>query len=222
MTKPIFCIPKTPDKPLYRWLLGFFMIAIIALGWKYPLLGFAVPVAMITGITGGLFRGRYVCGNICPRGSFYDTFFSYFGGSRPIPPIYKSLVFRWGIMVLLMGFMTWRIAANPSDWRHWGMVFWSICLITTAMGVTLGMIYRTRTWCAFCPVGTLAGVIGERKYRLRISQKCRQCGICEQACPMELSIARYKNEGETPNRDCIKCSSCMKKCPTGALSWPGG
>jgi len=79
------------DKPLHRWLLALFMVTVILFGWKFPLLGFAVPVAMLTGMTGGFFRGRYVCGNICPRGSFYDTLFSFFPEAvlfRPlsIPP----------------------------------------------------------------------------------------------------------------------------------------
>jgi len=59
-----------PSQPLYRWLLAIFMLTVIAVGWKYPLLGFAVPIAMLTGMAGGLFRGRYACGNICPMAVF--------------------------------------------------------------------------------------------------------------------------------------------------------
>lgn len=210
----------TATKPVYRWFLGLFMLSVIAIGWKYPLLGFAVPVAMLTGILGGFFRGRYVCGNFCPRGSFYDTIFSYFGGSRPVPGFFLSPLFRWVVMAVLMGFMTWRIAQNPGEWRHWGTVFWSMCLITTAVGIPLGMRYRSRSWCSFCPVGTMAAAIGGAKYRLEIAHDCRQCGICEKQCPMGLSIAEHRDSGALPHRDCIKCSSCVDACPRGALDWP--
>ena len=209
-----------PAKPLYRWLLGLFMILVIAVGWHYPAMGFAVPVAMVTGMAGGLFRGRYACGNICPRGSFYDTLFSFVGGQRPVPALFLSATFRWGVMAVLMGFMTWRLAQNLGEWRHWGTVFWSMCLITTAVGIPLGMIYRSRSWCSFCPVGTVAAAVGGARYRLEISGDCRQCGVCESSCPMGLSIAEHRDGGSLPHHDCIKCSSCADTCPKGALSWP--
>ncbi len=208
------------DKPLHRWLLGLFMVTVILVGWKFPLLGFAVPAAMLTGMVGGFFRGRYVCGNVCPRGSFYDTLFSFFSGSRPVPAFMYTPFFRWGVMAVLMSFMTWRIAQNPGDWQHWGRVFWSMCLITTAVGVPLGMIYRARTWCSFCPVGTFASAVGGSKYQLAIASDCRQCGACEKQCPMGLSIAEHRDEGQLPHHDCIKCSSCATTCPRGALTWP--
>lgn len=208
-------------KPLYRWFLGLFMMTVIAAGWKYPLLGFAVPVAMLAGIAGGFFRGRYVCGNFCPRGSFYDTVFSFVGGIKPIPELLKSHKFRWIIMVMLMGFMVWRIAQNPGEWQHWGTVFWSMCLITTAVGIPLGMIYRSRSWCSFCPVGTMASAIGGDKFLLEIADDCRQCEACEKNCPMGLKIAEHRDFGALPHSDCIKCSSCVNTCPRDALSWPG-
>lgn len=209
-----------PSRPLYRWLLALFMLSVIAIGWKYPLLGFAVPIAMLTGMAGGLFRGRYACGNICPRGSFYDTLFSYLGGSRPIPALLQSPAFRWSVMGVLMSFMVWRIAQNPGDWRHWGTVFWSMCLITTAVGIPLGMVYRSRSWCSFCPVGTVAAAAGGDKYQLTITHDCRQCGACEKQCPMGFSIAEHRDAGQLPHRDCLKCSSCVDSCPREALAWP--
>ncbi len=216
LTLPI----DSPSKPLYRWLLALFMLSVIAVGWKYPLLGFAVPVAMLTGMAGGIFRGRYVCGNICPRGSFYDTVFSFVGGNKPIPALLQSSGFRWGAMAGLMSFMVWRIAQNAGDWQHWGTVFWSMCLITTAAGIPLGIAYRSRSWCSFCPVGTVAAAIGGDKFQLTISHDCRQCGACEKQCPMGFSIAEHRDAGALPHKDCIKCSSCVDACRSEALSWP--
>lgn len=209
-----------PARAMHRWLLAFFMMTVIAIGWKYPLLGFAVPVAMLLGMGGGFFRGRYVCGNLCPRGSFYDTVFSLVGGRRPVPELLTNSGFRWGVMALLMGFMAYRISLNPGEWRHWGTVFWSMCLITTAVGIPLGIAYRSRSWCSFCPVGTTAAAIGGDKYRLQIADHCRGCASCEKGCPMGLDIAGHREVGTLPHRDCIKCSTCVASCPAGALSWP--
>jgi hypothetical protein len=57
--------------------------------------------------------------------------------------------------------MVFRVSQNPGDWRHWGKTFWMMCVITTAIGVVLGILLHPRTWCAFCPMGTLQGALGK-------------------------------------------------------------
>lgn len=219
------CIPKNevyslaPVSDVHRWILASVMLVTIAFGWKWPLLGFTVPVAMAVGIGGSFLRGRYVCGNICPRGSFYDTFFRLVGGSRPVPPFLTSMRFRWGVMTILMSMMALQIAQNPGDPLHWGRVFWLVCLVTTAIGVVPGLYYRPRTWCSFCPVGTMANAIGGDKDQLVIGANCKSCGVCEKSCPMDCSIASNRTEGVLPDRDCLKCSSCVLSCKVGALSF---
>lgn len=215
---PLPQLAPVPD--FHRWLLAGVMVVTIAFGWKYPLLGYTVPVAMALGMGGGLLRGRYVCGNICPRGSFYDTFFRFLGGTRPVPTLFSNMKFRWAAMAGLMSLMGLQIAQNPGDPMHWGRVFWLVCTVTTAIGVVLGTIYRARTWCTFCPVGTMANASGGTKYQLQISDSCRECGLCESKCPMDLSIVAHKQSGVVPNRDCLKCSACVESCPKSALAFP--
>lgn len=211
--------PQPVSAP-HRWLLALFMTTIIAIGWKYPVLGFGVAAAMLTGMAGGLFRGRYVCGNICPRGSFFDTFFRFVSGTRPVPALLQDIRFRWLTLALLMGFMASQIARNPGDPMHWGKVFWLMCATTTTLGVLLGMVFRARTWCSFCPVGTMAAAIGGGKEQMLIDDSCRSCKACENHCPMGLAIVDYRETGTIPHRDCIKCAACQDACPTSALSWP--
>ena len=210
-----------PASDTHRWILAVVMLVTVAFGWKWPVLGFTVPVAMMAGVAGSLLRGRYVCGNICPRGSFYDTFYRFVGGNRPVPPQLKSMRFRWAMVAILMTSVALQKAQDPTDPMHWGMVFLQVCAVTTAVGVVLGRIYSARTWCSFCPVGTMANAIGGEKDRLQIGSNCRSCGVCERACPMDLSIASHKSDGVLPHRDCLKCSSCVDSCKVGALSFAG-
>lgn len=203
-----------------QWCLAWVVIVTIGLGWKYSILGFSVPVVMLTGMVGGFFNGRYVCGNLCPRGSFFDRFIRPISFARPIPAFLRATPLRWVILVLMMGFMVWRIAQNPGDWRHWGKTFWLMCVITTAVGLVLGILIHPRTWCAFCPIGTLQNVLGGHKHRLLIdAAKCKQCRICEKACPFALSIVADKDKGRLTTPDCLKCSECLAVCPAKALSW---
>lgn len=203
-----------------QWLLAPVMLVTIGFGWKYPWLGFAVPVAMAAGVIGGLFRGRYVCGNLCPRGSFFDRVLTPLGFSGEIPARLRSRPLRWTIFALLMAGMTWRLAGNPADPRHWGLVFWAMCTITTIIGVALAIGLHPRAWCALCPIGTLSSALGGDKHRLTIAPSCRECGKCEANCTLDLPIVRHKGNGVVAERDCLKCSVCVKSCPTGALRWP--
>ena len=218
--KVIKIAPRSKKPELYRWPLALLMIATLALGWKFPWMGFIVPVVILTVILYSLRKGRYACGNICPRGSFFETFFRYVGGSRSIPPWLRSLPVRWSVFAGLMGFMGFQLIRNPGSAEHWGSVFWLACAVTTAIAIILGLVWQPRTWCAICPIGTLAATIGEEKYPLQIAASCKACGLCEQSCPMELAIAAQREVGSLQHGDCLKCSSCHAACPQQALTWP--
>jgi len=205
---------------LTQWGLLSIVLVTIGLGWRFPWLGFSVPIVMLTGILVSIFRGRYVCGNLCPRGSFYDRLVSRFSRRREIPPWLRSMPLRWTLFAALMGFMVFRILQDPLDPMHWGRVFWMMCVVTTAIGIPLALLYHPRTWCAFCPIGTLQNALGGGRNPLRIdADACRACRLCEAACPMGLTIADHRDVGVLPHHDCARCSECIAVCPTGALAW---
>ncbi len=205
---------------LLQWVLAPITILVIALGWKYPLLGFAVPLVILTGIIGAFINGRYVCGHLCPRGAFFDRTIAPISPSKPIPAFLRTKPLRWTLVFLLMGLMIYQIAQNPRDAYHWGRVFWLMCVITTSVGVILGVIHP-RTWCALCPIGTIQAAIGGGKGELLINPDiCRECKACENACPINIPIVKHKAEGVVREPDCLRCPECIKVCPVGALNWP--
>ncbi len=212
---------RNNTRRIIQWSLLWIVIITIALGWKYPVLGFSVPLVMLAGFIGSLFNGRYVCGNLCPRGAFFDRIMSVPSPQREIPRIFRNMVLRGVIFIGLMGFMTYRLLQNPSDIYHWGYVFWQMCVITTGIGIVLALIVHQRAWCSFCPIGTLQSAVGGGKNQLKIdSDACIECGLCEKNCPFDLTIFSYKNQGCLPDRDCLKCSECISVCPKNALKWP--
>jgi polyferredoxin len=213
-------LPAARLQPTYKWLLALVVLVVLLFGWRFPALGFVVPVAMTTGMAGGLFRGRLVCGNLCPRGSLLDTWLGALP-RRPVPDWMNRSGFRWGVFVVLIGLMVAQLAVDPGNWQHWGMVFWRMCLLTTSAALILAVTFTSRGWCHICPVGTVAAQAGGDKQPLQIAASCRACGRCEQVCPMQLDIAVHRDAGALPHRDCLKCSSCVKVCPGQALSWPG-
>jgi ferredoxin-type protein NapH len=204
----------------HQHILWPIVVIVIAFGWHYPLLGFSVPAVMLMGVVGGALRGRYVCGHLCPRGGFFDRVIAPLSRKKPIPAFFRNRGLRWALFILLMAFMLYRIALNPTDVFHWGRVFWLMCVITTAIGIVLGILIHPRAWCSFCPMGTLQSALDRGNKQLRIdSSLCIECRACEKACPMNLAIVPCKAAGGLADPDCLKCPECSAVCPRKALKF---
>jgi formate hydrogenlyase subunit 6/NADH:ubiquinone oxidoreductase subunit I len=50
------------------------------------------------------------------------------------------------------------------------------------------------------------------------AEECRDCGVCEKACPMDIPVREYMEAGEIHHPDCLRCGECVDACPTTALS----
>jgi len=103
-----------------------------------------------------------------------------------------------------------------------GAFFIFFLIVTSAVGLLLGLFVQHRTWCRFCPVGSMGNLIGRGKYQLKIdSKKCTDCGICSKVCPMQLNPNSHKKGSVDIVRepDCIKCRLCVNSCPSKALEF---
>ena len=201
-------------------LTGVFLFVLIG-GWFWPLLGYFVPFCMLIGIGIGLFRGRKWCDWLCPRGSFYDTVIKPLSPQREIPQFFKKRNFRIAVLVLLLLILTSNLISGWPDPQKIGRFFIAMLTVTSVFGVIFGLLLHQRSWCYLCPVGTLTGSIGGRRYPLKIiSRLCNECQLCNQACPMQIKPAQFKKEGAelVKNNDCLKCNLCVLVCPHRALT----
>ncbi len=195
------------------WLLPFICIA----GIYYHYLGYIVLSMMITFFILSAFKGRYWCGWLCPRGSFLERIVSKISMKNNIPEIFKNLTFRWIVFGCLMGFMIFRLIKTNGSLDKIGFVFVTMCILTSLIAIPIGIIFKPRTWCVFCPMGLLQGLIGKNKYLIKISNECKECGICKRACPVETSASTFKEIGKVRSIDCIKCLNCTMNCPKNAV-----
>lgn len=203
--------------PLY-WLL----LAYLIIGFFYPAIGFIALICMIAPVAFALRKGRWWCGNACPRGSFYDRILAKYSPHRKIPAFLRTTGFRTFMVLFIFTMFGIQMYHAWGDWNQMGQVFWTIILITTIVGVTLSFIYAPRTWCSFCPMGTLSSWVTPRSgnlpagyRRITVSENCTtKCKLCSAVCPMQLKPYESRNREEGfLHPDCIKCGNCVKGCP---------
>lgn len=214
----------TPGASFY-WILFIYLV----LAWFYPVVGLVAIICMVGPVVTALRRGRYWCGHICPRGNMYDRLLSRYSPHRPIPRFVRSKGIRIFMVVFIFSMFGLQLSqARWSEgglamWGDIGRVFWTIILVTTVVGVVLNFIYAPRTWCSFCPMGTISSWVAPRRAPLpkrftsvHVDNACgMKCKMCARVCPMQLTPydARGNAEGYL-HPDCLKCGKCVKACPT--------
>ncbi|MBU2257982.1 MAG: 4Fe-4S binding protein [Candidatus Omnitrophota bacterium] len=205
-----------------QFFMAAVFIAVFIFGWIYPILGFFIPLCMILGIGIGLFKGRKFCDWYCPRGSFYDAWFKSLSPQRKIPALFKNIYFRLGVLLFLMAVMVVNLFYRWPNPINIGMFFVIMMTSTTVLGVGLALFFHQRSWCSFCPVGTIANLAGRNKFSLMInSQDCNECKACAKVCPIQIEPYKFKKTGirEVKDFDCLKCGTCVAACPKKALSF---
>lgn len=159
-------------------------------------------------------KGRFWCGNVCPRGNFYDNVVKKFSKKRNVPKFLKSKYFRVAVIIFMFSVMGTGLYKNWGDLYAIGKVFYRLITLTTVVGIALSFVYNHRSWCNFCPMGSIAALIAYLKKEnknLKVDNTCVSCKLCSRKCPMGINPYEYK--GKTiENVDCIKCNECAIAC----------
>jgi len=79
-----------------------------------------------------------------------------------------------------------------------------------------------RAFCKYlCPITVILKLTSRFSF-LKIEgdkEKCTQCGNCVKACPMDINITEYINNGERVlSTECVYCLTCTTVCPEGILN----
>ena len=202
-------------------LLAVFCI----LGFFYPVIGLAAVICMLAPSVYALFKGnRGWCGTYCPRGSFSDVILSRLSFGKSIPRFLKTKSFRIVFFILLMSLFAVQLVVAWGDLKAVGGVFVRMILVTTAITIMLGLFYKPRTWCHFCPMGTMAHYVSKglpkhekSSYVQFDTSLCVNCKKCSKACPMSIDLLLHKESCIVSDADCIKCGQCVGNCPRDSL-----
>ncbi|MHA1731271.1 MAG: 4Fe-4S binding protein [Promethearchaeota archaeon] len=105
---------------------------------------------------------------------------------------------------------------------------WVVLRLFVYVVILIISAYYPRFYCrSLCPYGALLGLFSEYSLvRLgRNPVKCpgrKQCGVCEQVCPVQIRILDEPWQGFTGGGECILCLKCKEKCPHKAIEWRFG
>jgi len=199
------------------WITTAVFVAILAVGWVFPWFGYFVPVCMAGAILPAFLWGRRWCDWWCPRGSFLNQCLNLVSRDKPIPKALRSLPFRLFMMGVMMTVFSVRIFQLWPDPVKIGGFFITFLTVTTLAGVFVGALFKPRSWCAFCPVGTMAKWAGTNRNPLHITEDCTQCKLCEKVCPLGIAPHSFKTSGIVADWDCLKCQLCVVTCPKACL-----
>ena len=217
----------------HSWVL----VPVVAFGsLYYPLLGLFVFAIMVVIMYTGFFQGRYWCGNLCPHGSLFDRISMPASKFIKIPSVFKSPVTRWLFFAFYMAMFMVRLVrvmplwGNPEFLGRFGTLMGKQYLtMPTVLGFTLSML-NPRSWCSFCPMGSLGQLMyklgkalkankkQDRKVTIASPDKCHKCATCARVCPVQLEP--YRNFGSGNQFDselCIRCGTCVENCPADLL-----
>lgn len=212
-------IKESPYRKIVNFSVATLVPIVIIGGYFYPVLGFLALVMMMIMMILMLFMGRWYCGWLCAMGSFHERIIINISRNHEVPELFKKTWIRWGFFILLMSIMFTRLIFSGGDFEKIGAVFVMMWTVATTIAIVIGVYYKPRSWCNFCPMGSVQAVIAPNSRLLKISSDCIKCGICKKVCPIGTYPANYKEQGYVPGIECIRCENCIANCPGKALSF---
>lgn len=189
--------------------------------------GFGILVATI-------FWGRKFCGFVCPLGTMQEAIYKFHRKRRYRKnrlPFYMEK--RFGILKYILLVITSLLTIKGLAYLYMNycpiMSFSNIPFLSIRGALVIGMILASgffveRFWCRYlCPYAALMNIaewLGKlfkvrRSMIFRNLEKCNDCALCENFCPMNLNIL---NKEEVDDVNCIHCYMCLKSCPKQAVS----
>lgn len=160
-----------PFRSIQDWsfifLILFFVLSFI--DRRFGILGLVcLAVPLILALLG---YGRLHCSHVCPRGSFFGKVVSRISMERKLPPFFRTLEFRYAALVLMAMCLVGNVFRFYPDLTAMANGMFQVMTASFAVGTILGIFFKPRSWCTFCPIGFSASLIKEAQDQHKIRRK---------------------------------------------------
>ena len=228
---------KPSGRRLAQLLIGIYMLGFLGTikfenmqleGFLFYLLSgfFAGSVIhyLVAKILGPVLFGRGFCGWACWTAMVLDFLPYKRNKAGRVADKWESLRYIHFALSLLLVLLLWFVyhyRPIPMDqsnlaWLVGGNTFYYVSAIILAF-----TLKDNRAFCKYlCPITAIFKITSRFSF-MKIEgnkEKCTQCGACNKACPMDINIMEYVNNGERVlSTECIFCLTCTTVCPEGIL-----
>lgn len=144
----------------YRYLSILLILAIAVGGYFLPALGLAVPGLMALALVMNARSTRSFCSTACPNGRALSASTGRWSPNRRLP----GFLAEPGLRRMLCGFLMFSVVSLLARYGKGGVpavgrIFWAVYVLATGLGFVVGSVFKPRSWCAFCPMGTLQDTV---------------------------------------------------------------
>lgn len=140
----------------------------------------------------------------------------------------------WGIMRYLHFFVSlaivlllWNVYQMRDFHEHsrvelnW-LIMGNLAYFSIAIGLA-AILKDNRAFCKYvCPIPVFMKP-GARFsiWKIEIDrEKCSECGVCEENCPMNIQLLEYMKQGKRVcSTECIACQQCVNSCPLEIIQY---
>ncbi len=102
------------------------------------------------------------------------------------------------------------------DFTNTVTLVFSILSVGIAGGMVVGMFFKERFFCLFCPLLVLIHIfrkLSPIRFQKKVSG-CTGCGNCHRMCPMDIRTVHEQKTGkDVLSEDCLLCMTCTEACP---------
>lgn len=153
---------KKKSHQSWSWMLMMLFILLSIIDIRFGVLGFICMGTPIYHALKG--RGKIHCSKYCPRGSLLGKFLENISFKNNFPKSWRSRNVKNGMLLLMMTMFTismYHAFHSPDVIKAVAFGVFRLMMVSLAVGVIMGVMFRPRSWCQVCPMGHATGLIKE-------------------------------------------------------------
>jgi len=185
---------------------------------------------------GTFFLGRVFCSWVCPAGALQEMLFAVNNKPAGRGKAIRIKYYIWALWVVALLITIWKAGGfssvdlffrtsfgvsltDPSGY----LVYYGAMMFIFGLSLWLGRRSFCQYVCILTPFMVISRLWSQKlktpRFHLEAeTEKCINCRICNNNCPMSLDVNAMVQEGNMEDHDCILCGACVDSCPKKVIS----